>query len=109
MRAIPLGKIAVATPGTPVVITLTAAQLALLSPTGQCHKIEVWADTADNAATFVKDAATGVKIAPLPAPSGSHCEHWQASAQEGNRINPLAFAVDAATATQGPIVTLWVI
>lgn len=121
MICIPLGKIPVPTPGTPVPITaamilaaaITAgacpagATAAPLGVNGLCHKIEAWADTADNAATYVKSATGGAKIAPLPAPASGHAEHWH-EAHPGNLINPLAFAVDAATATQGPIVTLWV-
>ena len=106
MISIALGKIPVPTPGTPVPITLTAAQKALLSPAGQCHKIEVWADTGDTGISYVKDVAGNV-IAPLPVPASGHCEHWHIETQ-GNRVSPLAFAVDNSVGTNGPFVTLWV-
>ncbi len=113
MQTLPLGKVPVPTPGTPVTLAsamtaaLTAAQLASLPPNGAVHKIQVWADTADNATTFVK-SASGVKIAPLPVPANGHCEHFAIAAGEGNRVNPNDYAFDATTASQGPIVTIWI-
>jgi hypothetical protein len=108
MISIALGKIAVPTPGTPVPITLTAAQQALLPPSGCVHKIEAWADTADTGTSIVKDVATGNKLASLPAPANGHTEHWETS-RKGNWLNPIAFEFDAVTANQGPLVTLWVV
>jgi hypothetical protein len=106
MIAIPLGKIAVPTPGTPLALTLSGPQLAKLTPSGQVRKIEAWADPADTGKVFV--VYGGVKIAGLPAPSGGFAASWSTPDAPGNTVNPLDFAVDAATATQGPFVTLWV-
>jgi ABC-type transport system involved in cytochrome c biogenesis permease subunit len=103
--SIPLGKIPVPTPGTSVALTLTAAQKALLPPSGLVHKIEAWADTADTGASYVK--LGGVTIAPLSQPANGHAEHWHIE-REGNWVNPLAYAVDADVANNGPFVTLWV-
>ena len=54
----------------------------------------------------MKDVAGNV-IAPLPVPASGHCEHWHIETQ-GNRVSPLAFAVDNSVGTNGPFVTLWV-
>jgi hypothetical protein len=103
MTIIPLGKIQVPTPGTPVQITLTAAQSAQLHKSGVVAKMEIWADTGDTGISYVKHAATGLKIASLPLPAGGHCEHW-----EGRHLNPTTIAIDASAANNGPEVTLWV-
>ena len=103
MTIIPMGKVQVPTPGTPVQITLTAAQVAQLHKSGVVAKIEVWADTADTGTTFVKHAATGLKIASLPVPANGRCEHWEA-----RDVNPTTVAIDAAVVNNGPEVTLWV-
>jgi hypothetical protein len=103
MTCIPLGKIQVPTPGTPVAVTLTAAQAALLPASQVATRIEIWADTADTGISFVKDAATGNKIASLPVPANGNCEHWH-----GSLIDPLKIAVDSSVANDGPIVTIWV-
>jgi hypothetical protein len=108
MICIPLGKIPVPTPGTVVTLVsvMTAAQVAQLPPGGMVHKIEAWADTADSGTTYLK-SASGVKIAPLPVPANGHSEHV-CIGHPGNLVNPREYAVDAATATQGPIITMWV-
>lgn len=104
MISIPLGKIAVPTPGTPVALTLTDAQKALLPPSGLVAKIEAHADPADSGAVQIKQG--GVALASLPVPANGHADTW--ATPEGASVNPLAFAVDAAQAGNGPFVTLWV-
>jgi hypothetical protein len=106
--AIALGKIAVAVPGTPVPLSaaLTPAQLLQLAPGSAFHKLEAWADTADNATTFVKSGT--VTIATLPTPANGHSEHFETPNCGGNPLYVSTFSFDAATATQGPFVTLWV-
>jgi hypothetical protein len=109
MISIPLGKIAVPTPGTPVPITLTNAQKALLPPSGLVHKVEVWPDPADTGVSKV--LVGGVQVAGLPSPgtaAGGHAQQYEACSCDGNGINPLAFSVDNTVATNGPFVTLWV-
>jgi len=107
MISIALGKIAVTTPGTPVPVSLTAAQAAQLPPNGAVHKIEAWADPADAGSSYVKQGT--VTIAALPKPANGHAEHWQAAGPKGsNVINPLAYSADADNAGGGPFVTLWV-
>jgi hypothetical protein len=101
MTCIPLGKILVTTPGTPVSVTLTQTQTALLPASGIVTRMEVWADTADVGISFVKSG--GIKVAPLPVPADGRCEHWETS-----YVNPLAFQVDNTVANNGPFVTLWV-
>jgi hypothetical protein len=108
MISIALGKIAVPTPGTPVALTLTAAQEAQLPPTGMVHKVEAWPDAADTGVTKV--FVGGVQVAGLPSPgiaAGGHAQPYRI-AHEGNCINPLAFSVDNTVANNGPFVTLWV-
>ncbi len=103
MTCIPLGKISVPIPGTPVTITMTATQAAQMPASGVATKVEMWADTSDTGISFVKHAATGLKIAPLPVPANGHCQHWEMSL-----ANPLKLAVDNTIANGGPFVTIWV-
>ena len=84
MTIIPLGKIQVPTPGTPIRITLTSAQAAQLHKSGVVAKMEIWADTTDTGVSYVKHAATGWKIASLPVPANGQCEHW-----EGLHLDPV--------------------
>jgi hypothetical protein len=108
MIAIPLGKIAVPTPGTPVAITLIPAQTALVPPNNCVHKIEVWPDPADTGVTKV--LIGGVLVAGLPSPgtaSGGHAEPYEIGHQ-GNSLPWAKFSIDNAVATNGPFVTLWV-
>jgi len=108
MIAIPLGKIAVATPGTPVPITLTAAQLAKLPPNGCVHKIEVWPDPADTGVGKVLYG--GTLVAGLPSPgtaSGGHAEPYSMG-HSGNLVPWAQFSFDNTVATNGPLVNLWV-
>ena len=103
MTIIPLGKIQVPTPGTPVRIALTAAQAAQLHKSGVVAKMEIWADTTDTGVSYVKHAVTGWKIASLPVPANGRCEHW-----EGLHLDPTTISIDAQVANNGPEVTLWV-
>jgi len=104
MIAIPLGKIAVPTPGTKVPITLTDGQKAQLPPSGLVHKLEAWPDPADTGVT--KMFVGGVQVAGLPSPgtaAGGHAQQYEAC-----YCNPLSFSVDNTVGTNGPFVTLWV-
>lgn len=103
MTCIPLGKIPVPTPGTPVQITLTAAQAAMLPDSGVATKVEVWPDPTDTGVSFVKDLGSDTKIAVLPVPANGHAEHWQ-----GEFVNPLKLSVDNSVANDGPFVIIWV-
>jgi len=107
MQSIPLGKIAVPTAGTPVPITLTAAQLAMLSAAGLCAKVEAYPDPAATGTVYVKQA--GVTLAAVPKATNV-VQPWSAGCCccDGNRINPLAFQIDAATNGDGAFVTVWV-
>lgn len=106
MQAIPLGRIAVPTAGTPVAISLTDAQAAMLSAAGQCAKVEVWPDPAATGIVYVKQG--GVTLAALPKATNV-ANPWSTPDDCcGNRINPKAFALDAATGNDGAFVTLWV-
>lgn len=82
MTAIPLGKIQVPTPGTPVALSLTGAQKALLTPSGLVHKVEVWPDPADTGVTKVFNG--GTQVAGLPSPgtaAGGHAEPYAIEGQ----------------------------
>jgi len=105
MQSIPLGKIAVPTAGTPVPITLTAAQLAMLSPAGLCAKVEAYPDPAATGTVFVKQG--GVTLAALPKATNV-VQPWSTGDRDRNVINPLAYQIDAATNTDGCFVTIWV-
>ncbi len=105
MQSIPLGKIAVPTAGTPVPITLTAAQQAMLSAAGLCAKVEVWPDANAAGNVFVKQ--NSVTLATLPKPSGVAFP-WSTPPCGGNTINPGAYQIDAATNGDGAFVTVWV-
>ena len=103
MTSIPLGKIPVPTPGTPVAITLTNAQKAQLPPSGLC-RVEVWADPADANNVYVKQG--GVVLKTLQKPQTGFTDGWVSP--DEYQVNPTAYQVDAVTATNGPFVTLWV-
>ena len=105
MQSIPLGKIAVPTAGTPVPITLTAAQLAILSPAGLCAKVEAYPDPAATGTVYVKQA--GVTLAALPKATNV-VQPWSTGDRDRNVINPLAYSIDAATNGDGAFVTVWV-
>ena len=110
MQSITFGKIAVPTPGTPVAITLTAAQKALLPASGLVNKIEVWPDPADTGVAKVFNG--GVLVAGLPSPgtaAGGHAEPYRMGTEEGNMLNPNGWSVDSTVANNGPLVTLWVL
>jgi len=106
MQAIPLGRVTVPTAGTPVPISLTAAQTAQLSANGQCAKVEVWPDPAATGRVYVKQG--GVILAALPVPTGGYPLPWATPGCDRNVITPTAFAIDAATNGDGAYVTLWV-
>ena len=101
MKAFPLGKIVVPTPGTRVQITADQTVFAAM--------IEFSADPAMAGATAtVKDNATGTTIAPLLKPASGYSDSWQTPAFErGNPIRAADFAVDVATAGDGVFVTAW--
>ncbi|MGA7238907.1 MAG: hypothetical protein WBY44_24710 [Bryobacteraceae bacterium] len=106
MTAIPLGRITVPTAGTPVAITLTAAQKALLSAAGQCSKVEVWPDPAATGKVFVKKS--GVVLDALAVPSGGYPVPWSTPDCTGNIIQPGIYSIDAATNGDGAYVTVWI-
>lgn len=106
MQAIPLGRINVPTAGTPVPISLTAAQVAMLSANGQCAKVEVWPDPTATGRVYVKQG--GVILATLPVPTGGYPLPWSTPGCDRNVITPTAFAMDAANGGDGAFVTLWV-
>ena len=110
MQPITLGKIPVPTPGTQVPISLTQAQKALLPPSGNVQKIEVWPDPADTGVAKVFNG--GVLVAGLPSPgtaAGGHAEPYRMGTEEGNMLNPNGWSVDSTVATNGPLVTFWVL
>jgi hypothetical protein len=105
MISIPLGRITVATAGTPVPVTLTSPQLAK-TQSGLVASIVASADPASAGNVFVKQA--GSTIAAIPPPNGGHAEHWETPECDGNAINPTVYSLDAATNGDGAFVTLWV-
>jgi hypothetical protein len=115
MQAIALGKIVVATPGTPVPLTLSqiqaaaSAQNVTLGPANLVHRVEVRTDPADTGAVTVKRVPGNAIVATLAKWSaGGPVDSWHTPRVEGEQINPLDYEFDAAVANNGPIVTLWV-
>jgi hypothetical protein len=100
MLAILLGKIAVPTPGTPVALTLTAAQRAQLPTNGEAI-LEVCNDTADSGRVMIK---IGAAIATILPAGTTATANWRTPGP----VQPTAFGIDANTAGNGPYVTLWV-
>ena len=107
MIAIPLGRINVPTPGTPVALTLTAAQVAQLGPQSQCAKVEVWPDPSATGKVYVKQA--NVILVALPVVAGGYPYPWSTPECDHNCIQPGVFSIDAATGGDGVYVTLWVV
>ena len=105
MQSIPLGKITVPSAGTPVPITLTAAQAAQLPPSGLVCKVEAYPDPAATGTVYVKQG--GVTLAALPKATNV-VQPWSTGERDRNVINQLAYQIDAATNTDGCFVTLWV-
>ena len=106
MQAIPLGRINVPTAGTPVALTLSAAQLALLPPSQQVNRVEVWPDTQATGRVLVK--CQGVTLAVLPVPTGGYPVPWSTPDSDRNSIAYAQFSLDAVTNGDGAYVTLWV-
>lgn len=108
MQAIPLGRVTVPTAGTPVLFSsvMTAAQRAVVPPSGLVAKIEVWPDPASTAKVFVKCQPPGyaapITLASLPVPTGSYPLPWS-----GHALPYQQFSLDAATNSDGAFVTLW--
>lgn len=108
MIAIPLGRINVPTAGTDVPITLTADQLSKLPPNACVTRVDVWPDVS-NAGTALLVRRGGVTLAQLPKTGTTgYAEPWNTPECCGNRIDPTAFALGAATNGDGGFVTLWV-
>ena len=107
MQSIPLGLVTVITAGTPVNLTLSGAQAALLPPSGQVAKIEFWPNPAAAGKVYVK--VGGVTLAALMVPaSGAQPFPFTTPEREENSISPLVYQIDAATNGDGAFVTLWV-
>jgi len=107
MTCIPLGKISVPTPGTPVLVTPTPQQVGELPPPDMVYKVEVWPDTAN--AGVIKVFVNGTQVAALPVPNNGHAEAYQiASPEDTNAVSPASFSIDAAVSGDGGFVTLWV-
>ena len=85
-------------------ITLTATQLAMLSPAGLCAKVEAFPDPAATGTVYVKG---GVTLAALPKATNV-VQPWSTGDRDRNVINPLAYQIDAATNGDGAFVTVWV-
>lgn len=110
MQVIPLGKITVATAGTPVPITaaLISAAGGQLPPNGGVAKIAVRAVHGSAGVSYVKSSG-GTIIASLEVPASGHTDEWCAHGPAGgNVIIPNAFALDVATSGDGAYVTVWV-
>jgi len=115
MQALVIGRVTVPTAGTPVTSAslLTAAQKALIPPSGLLAKIEVWPDPTSAGKVFVKCQPPGyaapVILAALPVPVGGYPIPWTTDGDTGRNAVPYAqFSLDVATGGDGAYVTLWV-
>jgi hypothetical protein len=114
MQAITLGRVTVATAGTPVLLSslFTAAQLAMLPPSGQVAYIEIWPDPAAVGKVFVKAQPPGqplATVAALPVPTGGYPTPWSTSGDTSrNGVSYKQYSLDVATGGDGAYVTLWV-
>ena len=106
------GKIAVPTPGTPV--RLPACPL---SSDGRVSRIDWTAPTSMSGAsvfvgmfaTMVKATGVGVLKELMKPVAAAFSDMYSTPEMDaGNAINPLDFAVDAQTASDGPYVVYWV-
>jgi hypothetical protein len=114
MQAITLGRVTVAAAGTPVLLSslLTAAQKAMLPPSGQVASITIWPDPAASGKVFVKCQGPGQPIgivAALPVPAGGYPVPWSTSGDPSrNSINYAEFSLDSAVNGDGAYVTITV-
>jgi hypothetical protein len=111
MLAIALGKITVATAGTPTPITLALITAAggQLPPSNLVAGIDVCPDPGmSGTAAYVKAAASGKTIKALLKPASGNVACWCKRAPEGgNGLDPTQFAIDVATNGDGAFVTIW--
>lgn len=110
MQVIPLGKIAVATAGTPVPITgaMILAASGQLPPNGGVAKLEIWPVNGNTGVIHVKGPG-GVIIADLPPPANGNATSWRACGPAGgNVIQPPAFSIDVAINNDAAYVTVWI-
>jgi hypothetical protein len=112
MQNINLGRVNVPTAGTPVLLSslMTAAQKAMLPPSGQVASITIWPDPAATGKVLVKCQAGNQPItvvAALPVPSGGYPVPWSTPSDPSrNSINYAQFSLDAANNGDGAYVTL---
>jgi hypothetical protein len=107
MQSIPLGLITILTAGTPVGLTLSGAQAALLAPGGLCSKVVFSPNPANTGNVSIKQG--GVVLDTLLKPANGVTGRWSTPCTDYNCINPLAFQLDVATNNDGAYVTLWVL
>ena len=111
MRALPLGKITVATAGTPVPITnamLTTAGDGR-GPNGGVMSLEFWPVFGNTGRVLVKDLSTGNVIAELPTPANGKAQKYRICGPDGgNVVYPTSFQVDVTTSGDAAYVTAWV-
>ena len=101
-----LGRVNVATPGTPVPLTtnptLTASKLFVQAVPGLTGK------TYLGAAAMTKATLAGVTRVLSPNSAGGPSENFFLEAQDGdNSIRLAEYAVDADVAGEGLLVTYW--
>ena len=113
MQAIPLGRVTVPTPGTPVMFAavMSATQLAQVPPSNLVNKIEIWPDPAAVGKVFAKCQPPGyggaVTAAALPVIANGYPVPWSVRS-EGSGVDYRQYGLDAATANDGAFVTIWV-
>jgi hypothetical protein len=105
MQAVPLGKIAVPTPGTPVRIATVytpCARIRFESPLSNAHV--AWVGTAGLVGSTLTKV---IKQLQFPA-AGAIADSIEFEAYDGdNELNLADYWLDANTASEGVIVTYW--
>src|SRR5262249_12592200 len=101
-----LGRVNVATPGTPVALTnnssITASKLFFQVIPGLTGKTYI------GATTMVKSTLTGVARVLWPNSAGGFSETFSIEAQDGENALRLAdYAIDADVADEGLLVSYW--
>jgi len=106
MNITPMGRISVATPGTPVPLThdprVTASKLFVQVIPGLTGKTYV------GQPSMTKATLSGVARVLWPNPTGGFSETFGIESQDGaNSIRLAEYAVDADVAGEGLLVTYW--
>jgi hypothetical protein len=109
MKVIPLGRVVVPTPGTPVPLSTVIS-----IPYTEIAGVVVRQFSANTGKVYFgnlslnKSSGAGVIAELQPAPASGITDHYKIQAGGADVIDPSQFEVDAAVSNEGPLVTLYV-